>query len=183
MPQTGGSCYFVPNQNKEKHDRNFYGSTTGSTEAVAQDIARLLGVAENDLHNVADTPADEADKYDLLLLGSPTWGCGELQDDWYGFLEDLKKRDLRGKQVALFGCGDSGCYPDTFCDAIGLLYEGLQGCGCTFIGSFEPQGYAATSSLVCSEGRFLGLAIDESAPEKTDARVAAWCRQLVSERQ
>ena len=132
----------------------FYGSTTGSTEAVAQDIARLLGVAEN-----------------------------ELQDDWYGFLEDLKKRDLRGKQVALFGCGDSGCYPDTFCDAIGLLYEGLQGCGCTFIGSFEPQGYAATSSLVCSEGRFLGLAIDESAPEKTDARVAAWCRQLVSERQ
>lgn len=63
-----------------KHDRNFYGSTTGSTEAVAQDIARLLGVAESDLHNVADTPADEADKYDLLLLGSPTWGCGELQD-------------------------------------------------------------------------------------------------------
>ena len=61
----------------------FYGSTTGSTEAVAQDIARLLGVAESDLHNVADTPADEADKYDLLLLGSPTWGCGELQDDWY----------------------------------------------------------------------------------------------------
>ena len=161
----------------------FYGSTTGSTEAVAQDIARLLGVAESDLHNVADTPADEADKYDLLLLGSPTWGCGELQDDWYGFLEDLKKRDLRGKQVALFGCGDSASYPDTFCDAIGLLYEGLQGCGCTFIGSFEPQGYAATSSLVCSEGRFLGLAIDESAPEKTDARVAAWCRQLVSERQ
>lgn len=105
----------------------FYGSTTGSTEAVAQDIARLLGVAESDLHNVADTPADEADKYDLLLFGSPTWGCGELQDDWYGFLEDLKKRDLRGKQVALFGCGDSGCYPDTFCDAIGLLYEGLQG--------------------------------------------------------
>lgn len=48
----------------------FYGSTTGSTEAVAQDIARLLGVAESDLHNVADTPADEADKYDLLLLGS-----------------------------------------------------------------------------------------------------------------
>ena len=132
----------------------FYGSATGSTEAVAQDIARLLGVAESDLHNVADASADEADKYDLLLLGSSTWGCG-----------------------------DSGCYPDTFCDAIGLLYEGLQGCGCTFIGSFEPQGYAATSSLVCSEGQFLGLAIDESAPEKTDARVAAWCRQLVSERQ
>ena len=61
----------------------FFGSTTGTTEAAAGDIARRLGVAAADLHNVADTPADEVDRYDLLLLGSSTWGCGELQDDWY----------------------------------------------------------------------------------------------------
>ena len=161
----------------------FYGSSTGTCEELANQIAEKLGVSSTDVHSVDKMTADKIKEYEVLVLGTSTWGDGELQDDWYGFLEDLKKRDLRGKQVALFGCGDSGCYPDTFCDAIGLLYEGLQGCGCTFIGSFEPQGYAATSSLVCSEGRFLGLAIDESAPEKTDARVAAWCRQLVSERQ
>ena len=161
----------------------FYGSSTGTCEELANQIAEKLGVSSTDVHSVDKMTADKIKEYEVLVLGTSTWGDGELQDDWYSFLEDLKKRDLRGKQVALFGCGDSGCYPDTFCDAIGLLYEGLQGCGCTFIGSFEPQGYAATSSLVCSEGRFLGLAIDESAPEKTDARVAAWCRQLVSERQ
>ena len=52
----------------------FYGSTTGTTEAVAEDIAKQLGVASADVHNVADASADEADKYDLLVVGSSTWG-------------------------------------------------------------------------------------------------------------
>lgn len=50
----------------------FYGSTTGTTELVARNIARALGIPDADLHNVADTPADETERYDLLLLGSPT---------------------------------------------------------------------------------------------------------------
>ena len=107
----------------------FFGSTMGTTEAVAADIAKQLGVADADVHNVADTPAGEVQKYDLLVLGSSTWGAGELQDDWYGFLDQLKAQDLSGKKVALFGCGDSGSYPDTFCDAVGLIYDALQQSG------------------------------------------------------
>ena len=75
----------------------FYGSTTGTTEAVAEDIAKQLGVASADVHNVADASADEADKYDLLVVGSSTWGCGELQDDWYSFLDALKAKATRAK--------------------------------------------------------------------------------------
>ncbi len=153
----------------------FYGSTTGTTEAVAQDIATQLGIDSSDVHNVADTPVDRINRYDVLLLGSSTWGNGELQDDWYGFLDALKNKDLSGKKIGLFGCGDSGSYPDTFCDALGLIYEELQGCGGTFVGSYEPQGYDVTDSLICNEGRFIGLAVDESDPAKTDARIAAWC--------
>ena len=59
----------------------FYGSTTGMTESLAAKIAARTGVAQTDVHNVADASADEAEGYDLLLLGSSTWGCGELQDD------------------------------------------------------------------------------------------------------
>lgn len=153
----------------------FYGSTTGTTEAVAEDIAKQLGIESSDIHNVADVSADEVNKYDLLLLGSSTWGCGELQDDWYGFLDALKAKDLVGKRVALFGCGDSGSYPDTFCDALGLIFEGLQATGCTFIGAVEPEGYEVTDSLIFNEGQLVGLAIDESDPGKTDERIAAWC--------
>lgn len=156
----------------------FYGSTTGSTEAVAQDIARQLDIPAADLHNVASASADDTDRYDLLLLGTSTWGCGDLQDDWYGFLDALKTKDLSGKRVALFGCGDSGSYPDTFCDGIGLLYEGLRETGCTFVGAYVPEDYDVTDSLVCNDGLFVGLAIDESDPSRTDARVAAWCASI-----
>lgn len=156
----------------------FYGSTTGTTEAVAQDIAKQLGIAAEDIHNVAEASAEDTDRYDLLILGSSTWGCGELQDDWYGFLDDLKTRDLSGKKVALFGCGDSGSYPDTFCDAVGLIYEGLQQTGCTFVGAYAPQDYDVTNTLVCNDGLFVGLAVDESEPDKTDARLSAWCEAV-----
>ena len=139
----------------------FYGSTTGATEAVAQDIARMLGIPDSDIHNVAETSPDAVAPYDFLILGSSTWGCGELQDD-----------------VALFGCGDSNSYPDTFCDAIGHLFEALKQTGCTFKGSYIPEGYGVINSLICNEGQFLGLAVDESDPGKTDSRIAAWCELL-----
>ena len=79
----------------------FFGSTMGTTEAVAADIAKQLGVADADVHNVADTPAGEVQKYDLLVLGSLTWGAGELQDDWYGFLDQLSRYVLRCRRADL----------------------------------------------------------------------------------
>ncbi len=154
----------------------FFGSTTGNTESVAADIAAALGVAETDVHNVGSAQADETDAYDTLLLGSSTWGCGDLQDDWYDFLDALKERDLSGKRVALFGCGDSSSYGDTFCGALGQIYDALQGTGCTFVGAYEPQDYDVTDSDVCRDGKFVGLAIDEADDDaKNQARLAAWC--------
>ena len=157
----------------------FYGSTTGCTEGVANEIAEVLGIDAADIHNVGEASANDAAAYDTLLLGSSTWGCGDLQDDWYDFLEQLQAADLSGKRVALFGCGDSDSYPDTFCGALGQLYDGLQGTGCAFIGSFEPADYNVTDSDVCRDGQFVGLAIDEAdSDDKNRARLEAWC-QLV----
>lgn len=95
----------------------FYGSSSGVTESVAERIAAKLGVEAADVHDVASASVEEVAKYDVLLLGSSTWGAGDLQDDWYGFLDNLKTADLSGKLVALFGCGDSSSFSDTFCDA------------------------------------------------------------------
>ena len=81
----------------------FYGSTTGNTEAAANDIAAALGVDAANVHNVGETSADTVAQYDTLLLGSSTWGSGDLQDDWYDFLDALKAQDLAGKKIALFG--------------------------------------------------------------------------------
>ena len=158
----------------------FYGSTTGMTESLAAKIAARTGVAQTDVHNVADASADEAEGYDLLLLGSSTWGCGELQDDWYDFLDALKRKALSGKRVALFGCGDSGCYPDTFCDAMGLLYDELKETGCRFTGNHvATDGYSFSSSVSVVDGEFVGLALDETnEADKTADRIEAWVKNL-----
>lgn len=154
----------------------FFGSTTGHTESVAQEIAAALGVDAADLHNVGGTSAEATAPYDTLLLGSSTWGCGDLQDDWYDFLDALAGMDLTGKRVGLFGCGDSDSYGDTFCGAMAQIYDRLQGTGCTFVGAFEPTDYNVTDSDVCRDGQFVGLAIDESdSDDKNAARLAAWC--------
>lgn len=80
----------------------FFGSTTGTTESVANQIAQELGISSTDIHNVSETPVEATDKYDCLLLGSSTWGCGELQDDWYDFIKSLKSQNLNGKKVGIF---------------------------------------------------------------------------------
>ena len=160
----------------------FYGSTLGTTEAVATQIGEKLGVGAADIHNVADSDPSAVQAYDTLLLGSSTWGSGELQDDWCNFIDRLKEIDLSGKTVALFGCGDSAGYSDTFCDAIGLLHDSLAASGCRFIGACDPSGYTFDSSIALQEGRFVGLPIDENNESHLTAeRIDRWTEQLKTE--
>ena len=125
----------------------FYGSSTGTTEAVANLIASKLGIAPADVHDAGKLTADLAGSYDVLILGTSTWGYGELQDDWNDAVETLKKMDLSGKTVALFGCGDSESYSDTFCDGMGILYEDLKDSQCKFIGFVPDTDYTYNSSV------------------------------------
>jgi len=156
-----------------------YGSTTGTTENIAGRIAEQMNIASEDVYEVAKiTPADVA-QYDMLLLGCSTWGAGDLQDDWYKGLEMLKQTDLTGKKIAFFGAGDSSSYSDTFCGALGVLYEGLKSSGATFVGQVDPSEYTFDSSEAVIDGQFIGLPIDEeNEPNKTDDRISRWIASL-----
>ena len=160
----------------------FYGSSTGTTESVAHTIAQKLGVASNDVHDASKLTGEMVKEYDVLVLGTSTWGCGELQDDWYDAVKVLKKADLSSKEVALFGCGDSESYCDTFCDGIGVLYEDLKDTGCTFLGSrVSTDGYSFSSSIAVVDGAFIGLALDEvDESDKTAERIDAWTAEVKS---
>lgn len=160
----------------------FYGSTSGSTENVAERIAGKLGVDSADVYNVESASVEDVDKYEALVLGSSTWGAGDMQDDWYDFLDKLKKKDLSGKLVAIFGCGDSSSFSDTFCDAIGEIYRGLESTGAKFIGSTETDGYTYDESTSVVDGKFVGLPLDEvNEEDKTDGRIDAWVEKLKKE--
>ena len=69
----------------------FYGSTTGTTEDLARRIAEKLDVPSADVFDVSKLTEALVNEYDVLVLGSSTWGAGELQDDWYDGVKVLKK--------------------------------------------------------------------------------------------
>ena len=158
----------------------FYGSSTGTCEDLANQIADKMGVAASDVHSADKLSADLVKEYDLLILGTSTWGDGELQDDWYDGIKLLKSADLSFKSIALFGCGDSESYCDTFCDGMGILYEDLKDSGCSFIGNkVGTDGYSFSSSIAVVNGTFVGLALDEvNESDKTAERIDNWTAEL-----
>lgn len=157
----------------------FYGSTTGTTEEIARKIAKQLGVADSDVHDAAKLTEALVNDYEALLLGTSTWGDGDLQDDWYDAVKVLQGMDLSSKVIALFGCGDSDSYTDTFCDGMGILYNDLQATGAKFCGSVSTDGYTFDNSIAVADGKFVGLAIDEVNEDgDTDERIAHWVDTL-----
>lgn len=160
----------------------FYGSTTGTTEDVARRIAEKLNVPSAHIFDAAKLTEALVSEYDVLVLGTSTWGAGELQDDWYDGVKVLKKCDLSHKFVALFGCGDSDSYADTFCDGIGIIYEELKDSKCKFVGATDTTGYTFDSSIAVVDGNFVGLPIDEvNEDSKTDERISVWVEQVKQE--
>lgn len=156
-----------------------YGSSTGNTKYAAQLVAEKLAGYSPVLKDVADISPEEFMEPDVLILGAPTWSIGELQDDWDTFFSQIKKLNLTGKTVAFFGAGDAEGYPDTFADALGILYDEFAKTGCTFIGEVSTDGYTFDDSQALRNGNFVGLPIDEdNESNKTEARIEAWVNSL-----
>ena len=157
-----------------------YGSTTGNTEAAAEKIKEELGGA--DLINVSGCNKKILESYDLLVLGTSTWGIGDIQDDWAGVLDVLASAKLSGKKVAIFGLGDQQSYPDSFVDGIGDLYEKAKSAGAEIVGFRSVEGYSFSSEKPVVDGKFAGLPLDEdNEPGKTPERIREWVAQIKQE--
>ncbi len=156
-----------------------YGSTTGTCESLASRVAEKLGTDQ--VYCVTDLDKNVVRDHDVLVLRSSTWGDGELQDDWYDGVEVLKRCDLTGKRVALFGCGDSACYPDTFCNAMALIRQACD--GATLIGAgMSTEDYSPCESESIVDGHWIGCALDEmNESDQTEARLDDWVSRVKSE--
>ena len=152
-----------------------FGSSTGTCEGIAEKIGAKLGA---EVVNVQDLN-DDVLAADNLLLGTSTWGAGELQDDWYDGVDTIKGADLSGKTVAIFGCGDSASYSDTFCGAMKELYDAAKEAGANVIGEVSTDGYTFDDSDAIVDGKFVGLALDDiNEDDKTDERIDAWLERF-----
>ena len=154
-----------------------FGSSTGTCEAIAEKIAQKLGCEVMDVQNLT---AEVVESHENLILGTSTWGAGELQDDWYDGLKVLQGADLSGKTIALFGCGDCESYSDTFVGGIGELYNGIKASGARFVGAVDTDGYTFDDSEAVIDGKFIGLPLDDvNEDDKTDVRIEAWIAEIL----
>ncbi|MBX3015553.1 MAG: flavodoxin [Caldilineaceae bacterium] len=162
----------------------FYGSSTGNTEAAALAIAKALqtlpGVSV-DVLEISRKTVEKLSLYPQLILGVPTWDIGQLQDDWANVVPTVRQMDLTGKVIALFGCGDQYCYPDSYQDAIGLMAQLCRAQGATLVGRWPTTDYEFDDSLALEDEMFLGLALDDNQKELTPARIQQWVEQLIQE--
>jgi flavodoxin I len=159
----------------------FYGSSTGQTEKIAEKLQQLFGEDLAELINVDIASQEDLEKYPYLIFGTPTWGVGEMQDDWEDFAEILEKADLKGKKIALFGLGDQDTYPDSFADGVGILFSKISE-KAKIIGKWPKNGYHFHESEALRENKFVGLILDqENQPGKTAERLAKWVEMLKKE--
>lgn len=153
-----------------------YGSSTGTCQAIAEKIAEKLGADVTDAASLSD---DTINGHDNLLLGTSTWGAGEMQDDWYDGVKTLKAAGLGGKTVAIFGCGDSESYSDTFCGGMKELYDAAVEAGANVLPGVSTDGYTFDDSEAVEDDKFVGLALDDvNEDDKTEERVDAWLEAI-----
>lgn len=168
----------------------YFGTDTGRTRRVAKLIAQKLGERADAALNINRATLDQFLAHDVLILGTPTYGEGELpgrstglaQESWEEFLPRLQGADMKGRRVALFGLGDQDKYSSEFVDAMIFLHDAVIACGARVVGTWPVDGYTFKASQALLDGRFVGLAIDPiNQAALTEARVDAWLRQLTTE--
>lgn len=164
----------------------FFGSSTGCTERIAhlikQEIDRT-GVATVEVMVISGASAKSFPQYDFLIFGGSTWNIGELQDDWAVALPLLTSDGLKGKKVALFGCGDQFGYSNSFADSLGIIGERVTQLGAQTVGWIVPDStYQFEFSRGVFEGVMMGLPIDEdNQAALTPQRVINWTYWVLEE--
>jgi flavodoxin I len=167
----------------------FFGTDTGSTRLVAKKIYSLLGAEVADKpKNINRTQVAELLSYDALILGTPSYGVGDMpglavgcqEANWAEFVPYLDDVDLSGKRVALFGLGHQERYASRFASSLIQLYRVFYGYGAEMVGRWDIEGYEFEHSDSIIDNQFVGLVLDQRGqPHLTDERLQTWLGQIV----
>lgn len=108
-----------------------YGSTGGNTEMVVEKVAEILATKKHKivLQRAERTNPKDLLKYDVIVLASPTYGHGLLQEHMLAFTKKLKEIDLKGKKCAVIGLGDPKYEAQYHIESAATLEKLLTGLG------------------------------------------------------
>lgn len=165
----------------------FFGTSTGSTQSVADMIKKELGDDADgpfDIETLEGSVADNFGKYPALIVGTPTWNTGADRERsgtgwdeiYYSTMQNL---DLKGKKVGVFGLGDQESYAENYADATGELHDVFELLGCQMMGYTSQEGYEHEDSKAIRGDKFCGLLCDMvNQEELSEGRVKNWIAQL-----
>lgn len=169
----------------------YFGTNSGTIRLIAKKLAKKLGDERVDAPlNVNRASVSQFMSHDVLVLGTPTYGSGDLPSaaagiqggSWQEFLGQLEDRDFDGKRIAFYGLGDQGKYTNQFVNGLGKLWRFFVQRGAKTIGRWSTQGYTFAASEAVEGDTFCGLVLDnQSQSLLTDARLDEWARQLKTE--
>lgn len=110
-----------------------YASMSGNTEKIADIIIEklkefqfIIEKREMDYCEAAELLA-----YDGILIGSYTYGDGDIPFEAEAFFEELSQMNLSGKRAAVFGSGDSAY--SIFCGAVSVFEKQLKDAGAKIV--------------------------------------------------
>lgn len=166
----------------------FFGTETGTTRLIAKKIQKKLGdeIASKPL-NVNRIGLEEMLQYDALILGTPSYGVGDipgrsagcLEANWEEFFAKLQNPDFSGKRIALFGLGAQERYADRFASSLIRIHTIFKNYGAEMVGSWSTDGYTFDHSDSVIDGHFVGLVIDQRTQGMlTEERIDAWLAQV-----
>ena len=169
----------------------FFGTETGTTRLIAKKMQKKLGdeICDKPVNVNRIEPAEML-KYDALILGTPSYGEGEIpgngvsgcfEPNWAEFFAKMPAApDFSGKRIAFFALGAQERYADRFCSSLLPLVEKFKGWGAEVIGDWPNQGYRFEQSAALVDGRFLGLIIDQRTQGMfTEERIDTWLAEVL----
>ncbi|NJP39044.1 flavodoxin [Alkalicoccus luteus] len=103
-----------------------YATLSGHTEELAELIKDRLEEADItvDVKEAYEAEPHEFASYDLVIIGTYTFGDGDIPDDVIDFYEELQQTDLTGQLFALFGSGDTSY--EHFAGAVDRMDEAIR---------------------------------------------------------
>ncbi len=164
----------------------FVGTAGGTSMKVAKALIKEFDIDEDDVINMEEDfdDIDQMLEYDILFLGSSTWGQGDLHFSWVDTILEIEddEIDFSGKTVAFFGAGDCKKHGEHFCSALGKLHKTFTNAGAKAIGFIPKDDYEYEFSLAEMDAKLCGCAIDEhNEKEKTQDRIEKWIGVLKTE--
>lgn len=156
----------------------YFGSTAGVTTGIVDEVEFYLKKENYKVHDVAGG-IDEIEDYDNLILITPTYGVGELEEHWKNVYDDFAKKDLKDKKVAIIGLGNQFAFGESFVGGMRKLYDAAIKDGAQIVGKTSIDGYTFEESDAVIDGKFVGLVIDETNQgDLTPDRIADWMEEI-----